>query len=40
MSCVVGLSGESIARGSVPVEVPDFTRGQWKTRKPVFGVVA
>ncbi|HQK76768.1 MAG TPA: gfo/Idh/MocA family oxidoreductase, partial [Candidatus Hydrogenedentes bacterium] len=40
MSCIVGLSGESIAKGSVPVEVPDFTRGQWKTRKPVFGVVA
>ncbi len=40
MSCIVGLSGESIAKGSVPVEVPDFTRGQWKIRKPVFGVVA
>lgn len=40
MSCVVGLSEESIAKGGQPVECPDFTRGAWKTRKPVFGVVA
>ncbi len=40
MSCVVGLSGESIAKGSAPVEVPDFTRGNWKTRKPAFGLEA
>ena len=39
MSCVVGLSEESISRGSAPVECPDFTRGAWKTRKPSFGVV-
>jgi predicted dehydrogenase len=32
------LSEESIAKGSVPVKVPDFTRGQWKIRKPSFGV--
>ncbi len=32
------LSEESIAKGSVPVKVPDFTRGKWKTRKPSFGV--
>jgi predicted dehydrogenase len=38
MSCVVGLSGESIAKGGVPVEVPDFTRGKWRTRKPRFAV--
>ncbi len=38
MSCVVGLSGESIAKGSQPVEVPDFTRGKWKTRKPTFAI--
>jgi predicted dehydrogenase len=31
------LSEESIARGSIPVEVPDFTRGKWKVRKPSFG---
>mgnify|MGYP003755948627 FL=1 len=40
MSSVVGLSGESIAQGSAPVGVPDFTRERWKTRKPVFGVTA
>ncbi len=40
MSCVVGLSGESIAKGSAPVECPDFTRGQWKTRAPRFAVVS
>lgn len=38
MSCVVGLSGDSIAGGSQPVEVPDFTRGKWKTRKPTFAI--
>jgi predicted dehydrogenase len=38
MSCIVGLSEESIARGSVPVKVPDFTGGKWKTKKPTFGV--
>ncbi|MCA9438124.1 MAG: Gfo/Idh/MocA family oxidoreductase [Candidatus Omnitrophica bacterium] len=38
MSSVVGLSGESIANGSMPVECPDFTRGRWKTRKPAFAV--
>ncbi len=32
------LSEESIAKGSVPVKVPDFTRGQWKTRKPRFAL--
>lgn len=39
MSCIVGLSGESIAKGSAPVECPDFTRGKWRERKPTFGVV-
>ena len=38
MSCIVGLSGESIAKGSQPVQVPDFTKGKWKTRKPTFAV--
>jgi predicted dehydrogenase len=32
------LSEESIAKGSIPVKVPDFTHGKWKTRKPVFAV--
>ena len=38
ISCVVGLSGDSIARGSQPVEVPDFTRGKWKIRLPTFAI--
>jgi predicted dehydrogenase len=38
MSCVVPLSEESIAKGSAPVQVPDFTRGKWKTRKPAFAL--
>jgi len=29
-SCIVPLSAESIRRGSVPVEIPDFTRGRVK----------
>jgi hypothetical protein len=31
------LSEQSIAAGGALQEIPDFTRGQWKTRKPVFG---
>ncbi len=38
MSCVVALSGDSITKGSKPVEVPDFTRGAWETRSPTFAV--
>jgi predicted dehydrogenase len=30
-SCLVPLSIESVERGSQPVGVPDFTRGDWKT---------
>ena len=37
--CITGpLSEKSIASGSKPVKVPDFTRGKWKTKKPAFGV--
>lgn len=37
--CVHGpLSEMSIARGSAPVKVPDFTKGKWKTRKPYFAL--
>ncbi len=37
-SVVSPLSEESVANGSRPVEVPDFTRGRWKTRAPIeFG---
>ncbi|NIA29642.1 MAG: Gfo/Idh/MocA family oxidoreductase [Actinobacteria bacterium] len=38
MSCIVPLSGESIANGSAPVKCPDFTHGKWETKKPVFAV--
>ncbi len=38
MSVVIPLSEQSIAKGSAPVECPDFTRGKWKTNKPRFAV--
>jgi predicted dehydrogenase len=38
MSAVVALSGISIEKKQ-PVEFPDFTRGKWETRKPVFAVI-
>jgi hypothetical protein len=38
MSAIIGLSGESIATGSKPIEFPDFTRGKWKTTKPKFAL--
>jgi len=39
LMCVHGpLSEISIAQGSVPVKVPDFTRGRWQTRKPHFAL--
>jgi hypothetical protein len=34
-SCIVELSTRSVAAGSAPVNFPDFTRGLWKTMKPV-----
>jgi hypothetical protein len=40
MSVIFDVSGQSIAQGSMPVKVPDFTRGRWKTRKPYFGMTA
>jgi hypothetical protein len=35
-SAITPLSEQSIASGNQTVKFPDFTRGQWKTRKPVF----
>ena len=32
---VTALSEESIAKDSVPVDFPDFTRGKYKTRKMI-----
>ncbi len=34
-SAVTPLSEQSVAAGSAPVEFPDFTRGKWKTARPV-----
>ena len=35
---IAGLAAESIAHGGQPVAVADFTRGKWRTNKPVFGL--
>jgi hypothetical protein len=35
ISSVVGLSVQSVARKSAPVDFPDFTRGRWKTQAPL-----
>ena len=40
MSVIGPLSEKSIAQGSKPVPVPDFTRGKWKTKKPTFALEA
>ena len=34
-SSITPLSEWSIANGSAPIDIPDFTRGKWKTNKPV-----
>ncbi|MDH5365858.1 MAG: Gfo/Idh/MocA family oxidoreductase [Cyclobacteriaceae bacterium] len=34
---VTTLSENSIAQGSKPMTFPDFTRGRWMNRKPIFG---
>ncbi len=34
-SSVIPLSSQSIAEGSRTVEIPDFTTGKWRSRKPV-----
>jgi hypothetical protein len=36
-SAIIPLSGWSVANRSMPVEVPDFTGGSWKTNKPNDG---
>jgi hypothetical protein len=37
-SAISPLSELSVARGSSPVEIPDFTRGKWRTNKRIFGL--
>jgi hypothetical protein len=34
-SAIAELTERSVAEGSRPVEVPDFTRGRWKTTAPL-----
>ena len=34
-SCITPLSEWSIANGSAPIKIPDFTRGKWEINKPV-----
>ncbi len=34
---ITPLSEKSIKKNGQVVEIPDFTKGKWKTRKPVFG---
>lgn len=34
-SCILPLSQKSLAKRSTSVDVPDFTRGNWKLNKPV-----
>lgn len=40
ISSVVALSEKSIASNSTSIECPDFTRGKWKTRKPLGIITA
>ncbi len=35
---IMPLSGKSIEEGGSLQEIPDFTRGKWAQRKPVFGL--
>ncbi|WP_242111826.1 Gfo/Idh/MocA family protein [Luteimonas aquatica] len=35
-SAITPLSEQSIAEGFKTLEFPDFTRGQWRARKPIF----
>jgi predicted dehydrogenase len=37
-SAVTPLSEQSIAMGNAPMEFPDFTRGRWMNRRPVFAL--
>lgn len=35
---ITPLSEKSIKENGKPQEIPDFTKGAWKTRKPIFGL--
>ena len=34
-SCIVELSERSVRNGSMPQKIPDFTKGGWRTAKPL-----
>lgn len=34
-SCIIPLSEQSVKQGYIPLEIPDFTRGKYKTNIPV-----
>ena len=34
-SAVTELSGKSVEQGGAPQQFPDFTRGNWKSTKPL-----
>jgi hypothetical protein len=38
-SAIGPISEKSVAQRGAPVEIPDFTRGQWKTMAPL-GIVS
>jgi hypothetical protein len=38
-SCITELSEKSVANRSSPQDVPDFTRGRWKTTPPI-GIIS
>jgi len=38
LSSLVGLTARSVSQRSRPVDVPDFTRGRWRTLPPL-GIV-
>jgi hypothetical protein len=38
-SCIIETSARSVATASAPVNIPDFTRGLWKTIQPL-GIVS
>jgi hypothetical protein len=40
MYAITPLSEKSISEGGQLQIIPDFTRGKWKTRKPVFGLTS
>ena len=39
-SAIVGASCASVAKKGAPVEIPDFTRGKWKTNPPLGIITA